>query len=259
MGILKYLSYVGKISIIGTIRANFRLLPRRQALRFPILVFKGTTIRIGKEASVTIDVPLRTGLVWIGALDMNWIPKGVRNYISLQGSVKIYGTARFSYRSHIVVSKGAELILGGYNAINHDTKILVVNRVVLDCGARIGWNTQICDSVFHYVEANGVVTRKTNPVRIGREAWVCSYCNVGRGAVLPDYSVLASCSLLNKDYSLSGTNLLLAGIPAKIVKTGVRRIMEFVEPELCGRIDSYFDKNPSANTLDITDLGYENR
>lgn len=250
---------IRKISVLQTLRANFGLLPRKQALKFPIIVFRGSTLRIGKNARVIFDCAPKTGLLWIGAFDFNWIPRGARNFISLDGTIHVSGKVRFSYHTHMIIGKDALLTLGGENYINHDTRLLVHQNVELCFGARVGWNVQICDTAFHYVRIGSDVSRKTKPVKIGRESWVSSFCNIGRGAYLPDYSVLATCSLLNKDYSTVGTNLLIAGIPAKIVKTGVRRVMESVEPELCGRIDSYFDKNPSANTLDITDLGYENR
>lgn len=248
-----------KVDIIDTLRANFLFFPLNIAIKLPIIVFKGTALHIGKNAKIKLLCAPAKGILWIGALDRKCIPKGVRNYISIDGTLNIGGNVKFSYNSHIVIGKNAILTLGGENYINHDTRFLVHECVTLEYCARIGWNTQICDTAFHYVDVGGIVARKTKPITIGREAWVSSFCNVGRGAYLPDYSILSNCSLLNKDYSSFGAKLLIAGIPAKILKTDVKRIMETVEPELCIKIDQYFEHNPAENILKLSELKDENR
>lgn len=251
--------YLHNIGIINTLRANFTLLPLSDAVKLPILVFRGTELIIAKTAKITFKCPIRFGLLRLGAIDALQIPRGSHSYISLSGGVIICGSTRYGYNAKLIVNRGATLSFGGDNVVNHDSHILAHNKITLDYGARVGWNVQICDSAFHYVDVNGTVSAKTKPVTIGRQAWVSSFCNVTRGAVLPDFSVLSTCSLLNKDYSQAGTRLLIAGIPAKIIKTGVSRIMEFAEPDLCQSIDNYFALNPDANTIDISYFTHENR
>lgn len=251
--------YLHNIGIINTLRANFKLLPPAEAVKLPILIFRGTELIIGKKAKLTFMCPIKFGLFRLGAIDPLQIPRGSHNYISILGEVNVCGTVCYGYNAKLIVNPDAELTFGGDNAVNHDTHILAHSKITLACGARVGWNVQICDSAFHYVDVNGTVAAKTKPVSIGRMAWVSSFCNITRGAELPDYSVLATCSLLNKDFSQAGTHLLIAGIPAKIIKTGVRRIMEFAEPELCQNIDNYFAQNNNENTIDISYFTHENR
>ena len=56
----------------------------------------------------------------------------------------------------------------------------------------------------------------TSPIRIGNYAFVGARCTILKGAILPDYSVLGACSLLNKQYNTPG---LYAGNPAKYIKS----------------------------------------
>lgn len=252
---IKYLIlFLSRVSVINTIRANFRLLKLKQAIKLPIIIYKKTTLKIGSNASLTLKCSPRFGILRIGAIDFRNLPKGSRSYIAIDGSVNLHGEVRFGYNTHIVIGHNADFTFGGMNIINHDTRFLIHEKITLEYGARVGWNTQICDTAFHYVIINGFVSRKTKPIVIGREAWVSSFCNVGRGAYLPNYSVLSTCSLLNKDFSSSGTNLLIAGIPAKVIKTDVKRIMESVDAELCDKIDNYFNCHPEENKLKLTDL-----
>jgi len=44
--------------------------------------------------------------------------------------------------------------------------------------------------------------------------------------VTPDYCTVASNTLLNKDYSSFGENIILGGIPAKLVKENIVRDWE---------------------------------
>lgn len=247
-----FFKYIFKLSLWNTLRINFRFLPFRQALKLPIFIFRRSELHIGKNAQLQFECPLQTGMVKIGAIDFRWIPAGSHNYLSLDGKIIVKGpNIVLGYNSTIVLAKEACINLGGENILNHDTKLLIHQELTMDFGARMGWNCQICDSSFHYVVVDGKVARKTKPIYIGREAWVSSYCLIGRGAVLPNYSVLAQSSMLNKNFSQEGECLLLGGIPAKVLKHDVKRIMESVQPELCSAIDEYFTTNHAAHTVDI--------
>lgn len=244
--------YSTKLSIIKTVWANFKLLPFHQAIRLPIFVFKKTQITINQGGGmVNLFCNPKPGLLWIGGLDAHLIPHGSRNYVKVDGTINLYGQAKFGYQIKIIIGTNAVLSLGGDNVINHNSSIMVHDRVTLGYGARVGWNVQVCDTAFHYVVVNNTVSRKTGSIIIGREAWVASHCNIGRGAYLPDYSVLSSCSLLNKDFSGSGPKLLIGGIPAKIIRTDVSCIMEFVSPKLCQDLDSYFEQHLDKNNVKI--------
>jgi hypothetical protein len=62
--------------------------------------------------------------------------------------------------------------------------------------------------------------------------------------------------LLTKDFSSFGTKLFIGGIPAKILKTNVTRIMESIHPELREELDEYFAQHLDVNTVDVTTLKY---
>lgn len=247
---------ISHISLINTFRINFRFFPAKTALKFPIIILRGTSVTIGKSASLTLTCKPSTGLLRLGGLDIRWHPKGVRSIVAIEGSIVLSGRAYFGYNSNIIIGKDAVLELGGENHLNHDLKLLVHEKVTMGYGARVGWNTQICDTAFHYVAVDNVVSRKTKPVTIGRESWVSSYCNVGRGAVLPDYSILSTYSLLNKDYSKEGPHILLGGIPAKLIKNNVTRLMETVGDNgaLCNAIEQYFNSHPDEMKVNLSQI-----
>ena len=247
--------YILKLSLWNTLRINFRFLPYRQALKLPIFIFKHSELHIGKNAQLHFVCPLQTGMVKLGACDIRWLPKGSRNYFSFDGRIIINGTnVKVGYNSKIILAQNATIWFGGENFINHDNQLLVHCKLSLAFGTSIGWNCQLCDTAFHYIIVDGKVSRKTKPIYIGRESWVGSYCIVGPGAFLPDYSILAQCTLLNKDFSKDGKHLLLGGIPAKIIRRGAMRIMESIHPKISNAIDDFFENNPDIVTINIASI-----
>ena len=57
---------------------------------------------------------------------------------------------------------------------------------------------------------------------IEENVWIASQCLILQGTRVPAYSIVAARRLLNKYYGIPAYSLL-AGIPAKLVKTGVWR------------------------------------
>lgn len=63
--------------------------------------------------------------------------------------------------------------------------------------------------------------RQRNVV-IGEHCWIGNGVNINKGTTLPPNTVVASHSLLNKDYTSVGAHCVLAGIPAKVVKENIK-------------------------------------
>ncbi len=67
---------------------------------------------------------------------------------------------------------------------------------------------------------------------IGNNCWIGMYSYVGKNTVLPDYTIVASHSVVSKAFTDNYT--LIAGVPAKVIKTGVKRVdlwQEVLPPE----------------------------
>jgi Acetyltransferase (isoleucine patch superfamily) len=90
----------------------------------------------------------------------------------------------------------------------------------------ITWDCQIMDTSFHYIE--DVEFHSINPLTkkivIGSYVWVGNRTTISKGSIIPDQSIVASNSLVNKDFSREGQFCMFAGMPAKVVKRNVKRI-----------------------------------
>ena len=61
----------------------------------------------------------------------------------------------------------------------------------------------------------------SKPVSIGNFSWIGNRSTIGPGAKLPDYTIVASNSFVNKDFSS-----LIGGIPAKLIREGWTRVWD---------------------------------
>lgn len=95
----------------------------------------------------------------------------------------------------------------------------VDKRVSLGDNVLCGWNVQIRDSDGHRVFTNGVKHSDSEDVFVGKHCWLASDVVIMKGVHIADDNVVAFGSRVLRGCETS--NNLLAGFPAKVVKTGV--------------------------------------
>ena len=71
----------------------------------------------------------------------------------------------------------------------------------------------------------GVLKYRNSTVFLDHNVWVANSCSIMRGSFLPAYTVVASNSLVNKNYSEIGEHCMIGGIPAKLITKGVERLL----------------------------------
>ena len=69
------------------------------------------------------------------------------------------------------------------------------------------------------LDLNGKRINPSKDIRVGNHVWIGSQVNCLKGTIIPDHCVVGSGSTLCKAYEQE--NCILAGVPAKIVKTGI--------------------------------------
>lgn len=218
-----------RTNIIKTIYVNFRLLPFRKAIKMPLFVYGRFLLR---EAAgmIIIKGDVHTGMIKIGRHDRYPETRVSRTIWVINGRMVFNGPLSFFRGSYIMVARGAELYFGSgdHPACGANTRIICFNRIVIE-DAHITWDCQIMDTSFHYIESieNHSVLPLTRPVHIGNHVWIGNRTTISAGAIIPDETIIASHSLVNKDFSSVGSNCMIAGIPAKVVRKGIRRIYDW--------------------------------
>ena len=210
----------------ATIYLNLRSFPLAQAIKMPVWVY-GCPRFYELSGRMIVD-----GKVSSGMIRFNQVKPGapsnmsVKSEILNKGLIVFHGVGLIGTGNKIVVGSKATLDIGKNFKITDMCNIGCFRSVFIGEQSWIVHRCQIFDSNYHYVAnfAKGTVPDYSKPIRIGKGCWICNSSTITGNAVLPDYTIVASNSLVNKDMSDIPESSMIGGTPAKLIATGFRKI-----------------------------------
>lgn len=214
-----------RFSVWRTIYLNFRTLPLRKAIRFPLRVY-------GKISLACLDGEI--------ILPDNSIIRIGRNYAAYRkvypGRISLGKGARLIIHKDVLISQGANILvnldatleLKRNSTVGDGAEIICYRHVILGEHTGLTWQCQLMDYNSHFIQQpDGSIPSIYKDVIIGNYCWIGNRTTIMPGTHLPDSTIVASNSLLNKNYvNLIEPYSLIAGQPAKVVRTNIRRIYD---------------------------------
>ena len=216
------------INWIKTIWFNFKVLPFRLAIKMPIVISYNTKIKNTGEIILPDNAyfgMFSIGVIKIATLEAN----DYKIVLNNQGTFKVGGLIKIHPGARIYVAKDATLSVGNLVGIGANSKVVCFKDIVSGDNFRMSWNSQIFDTDFHFLQnvSKGFYYHRTKPIRIGDNVFVGNGSTIGKGTILQDGCVISCMSKVSGDFTADGKNLLLSGVPAKIVKVGVEMSSSF--------------------------------
>lgn len=211
------------LSIPKTIYINFRVLPVREAFKFPIIIsyhikligvnrnsfhlkaehYKFASTRIGLGTSRFSVRESKKGLIHIK-----------------NGEVIIYENAGFS-QGVVIDAVNATINFGKHFRCNYSSTISAVDEdIVFGDDVVLGWNVVIKNNDGHYIVRDGKTKKNSGKICIGNNVWICAEATVLKSTIIGNSSVVAYRSLVSGN-ALGEDNVLYAGIPAKVIKRNI--------------------------------------
>lgn len=222
-----------RISWLKTIFLNFSMLPFKYAVCLPIIVTRNTYF-YSLSGRIELTEKAKFGMIRLGFLGEDVVvPKSVRTLLQIEGVLRLAGNIHFGNGLVVRIDPGAVLTIGNNVRIGNQVKIVCYENITINHDTRIAWESQVLDTTFHYMRnlADNSVTSLTKPIIIGAHNWIGNRSNIMKGAVLPDYTIVAAGSLCNKPYDFPQYSLV-AGSPCKLIKTGIYRCLDKEEREI---------------------------
>ncbi len=203
-----------------TIYLNFKYLPIRQAVHLPFFVSYKVRLRKVK-GKVIIACSLKPGLIKLGVFEIGLYDKKHNRVVwENEGVITFKGPALFKYGSILIVGPFGRLELGNNFRFSSGSVIICYKNIIIGDNCRVSWDTQIIDSDFHRIlDKDGVQINPDKEIIIGDNCWIGNRTTINKGAFLGSDTVVASNSLVNKKFEFS--NVIIAGIPAKIIRSGI--------------------------------------
>lgn len=216
-----------RVSPWRTLFLNFYMLPLNQAIRLPIILTRNVRF-YNLSGKIVLNGIVKTGMVrfgFFGEDNMYW--NSAKTLLQIEGRLVLSHNIHIANGIVIRVEKDANLRIDENVRISNEVRIICYNDITIKKNNRIAWECQIMDTTFHYIR--NISTKEYNTIHgtivIGENNWIGNRCNIMKGTKLPNYCIVTSGSLINKDFSEHQYSVL-AGSPAKLIKQGVYRVLD---------------------------------
>lgn len=253
MNLFHALNEMFRTNVIKTITFNFKCFPLKTAIHFPVVFYGRCQTKVG--GVILLNVKPRFGILRIGD-NLSWTcglkRKAVEvSYMCINGTLEITGEkCLFSNGCKIYIKKGGRLILHGNLLVNNNTKIHCAKEIEIGAQTGISWECQLFDTNMHYMtDSLGNVNNK-GCIRIGNYCWIGNRCTIQKGSIIPDETVVASNSIVNKDFTKYPSGIL-AGSPARLIRTGYKRIIDY---NIERNLDTFFSMHQGLEEVDISEI-----
>jgi acetyltransferase-like isoleucine patch superfamily enzyme len=214
-------------AIPKTLYFNFKYLPLKKAIKFPIIVSHRVWLMAAKGKVSINSENINTAMIKIGFGEVSIFDQmRERSVWRVLGSVEFSGGAAIGHGTKISVDTQGKLTLGKDVIITAESSIICNKEINIGDGAMISWETQIMDSDLHSIidEENNVIN-SDEKIEIGKNTWIGCRCLILKGAKLEEGSIIAAGTTISKAFEKKverKTHCLIGGIPAKIIKENLR-------------------------------------
>ena len=239
-----------KINWYKTIVFNYLAFGFKKGCHLPVYIYRNT--KIYNVGTINIKCPIKRGMIRIGQRDYK--SQGETRFLN-RGVIDIYGVVEIG--GCCILNITGNLVL--YNAVRiADGSLIVVReKVTIHEQTRLGFHCFLMDSDEHYtVDVNTMrIFRNTKPIEIGSYNWIANKTVIKKGVRTPDYLIVASSNaLLVKDYSELPPYSIIGGTPAKLIKSGIRRIYNPYNESV---LNKYFSSGSEINYYELALKGSE--
>lgn len=233
LGIKRKIKFFIKVNWIKTLYFNFKMFPFKIAKKLPVF-FYGSVKFTCLKGSIEFAADIKTAMIGFGQpYEMKTRHRGIAEFF-LKGNILFKGHVQFGKDFFVYVNEGGRLEMSHMSSIASLSKIICTNTIIFGKWARIGSESQVIDTTFHTMKntKTGEVYPKDNPIIIGNYNYIGNRVSIMAKTRTNSYCTVASNSLCNKDYWDLGENILIGGIPAKLIKEHVSRDWEGEEAVL---------------------------
>lgn len=218
-----------------TLWLNFRCLPFKQAICLPIWVY-GRARLYCLSGRITIKTKIKPRLI-----RFNIVKYGAPCNMSTQS--ELYNLGSIVFEGKCDIGTGTKIIVGHASCLSLGEKSVIMDRCIIAAhenitignNSRIAHNCQIFDTNFHFIANLNTMSipKRSKKILIGSHCWICNSSTIMKGSCVPDYAIIGSHSVVNKDFSEYKDGCIIAGNPAKLVKQNYVRVFNLqIENEI---------------------------
>ncbi len=222
-----------KVNWIKTIYFNHKMFPFSTARKLPVFFF-GSVRFSDLSGKVKINGPIKRAMIGFGqSFEFPTTYRGIAE-LSLKGTLIFNGYAQIGKDCVMLISEGGVCEFGYMAALGSNVKLICSKEISLGNWTGIGYESQIIDTNSHPMM--NTETKEQYPlngsIKLGDYNSISNRVSIMPNSITPDFCVVASNSLCNADYTHLGNNILIGGIPSKLIKNNFTRDWESEKDKL---------------------------
>ena len=216
-----YKFILGIRAIPKTIWFNFKYLPIRDAIKFPVIISHRVALQ-RMDGNIEFAMPIKFGMVHIGFHENPSFDRRLRTIWNNKGTVAFLGSAYMG--NGTAIANSGCLQLGSNFSISGNSTIICKEKISFDDDVLIGWNCIFMDGDAHKVYSTNNVwggerLNHNRPIAVGKHVWIGAECKILKGTVIPDGCIIAANTCIYKRFDEE--NCIIGGYPAKIIKKDI--------------------------------------
>lgn len=227
------LGFYLSVNWIKTLYFNLKMFPFATARKIPVVIY-GPVSFGSLTGKIIIKGEIEKGMIGFGQrFEVMHKAKGIAEF-TLLGELIFNGPAHIGKDVCLYVGENARCEFGYMSTLGSDSKLICTNQISMGEWTGIAYETQLIDTHSHYTMDTKTGQRNpvSAPIILGSHNVIANRTSVMPGTRTPDYCMVASNSLCNKDYTSLGQNILIGGMPAKLLKENFSRDWEHEKPLL---------------------------
>lgn len=223
----KQWQFFRSVNWVKTYYFNYKKFPYATAKKLPVY-FYGKVKFSSIKGEVIIDAPITKAMIGFGqSFEFPTTSKGTSE-ILWDGTLVFKGNVQIGKDVCMYIDKEAYFEMGHFACLGSSVLVFCKHKIVLGKFVRVGFQTQFFDTTIHQL-----IDLKTNkkttflaPIHLNDKTWVGNRATIMKNTKTPVNCIIASNSLCNKDYTSLGENILIGGMPAKLLKEHISRDWE---------------------------------
>ena len=214
------LKYYFQINWLKSFCFNFKMLPFKDAVKLPVVIFFRTKIR-SLRGKVNITSPVSHAMIKIGRCEVSHFQTR-STILSIDGTVNFSGKASLGRGSALEVGKNGTLHLGNRFRTTAGTTIICEEKITIGDEFLSSWDNLIMDSDHHDImDRSGKIINPPRSVTVGKHVWLGCRTTLLKGCCLPDNCIVAAGSVLTKSFSQSDSIIGGCGSDQRILRRDI--------------------------------------
>lgn len=186
--------------ILKTIYWNIRLLPFKQAIRFPIILGGSCSLSSCRRGCIQFNSDhIKPGILIIGTEWYGLKPRG-GVALRIEGKLVVNGCGLhwFGSNGYLTIAKTGCLEIGDDFTIGSGWCIYASSHSSIGSDCMFSWNILLLDTDCHPItDSVGNLLNPPQAIVIGDHVWLGAYSKILKGSYIPSGSIVASGSIVN--------------------------------------------------------------